>query len=123
MSTDPPVRASDADREQVVAALRNAVGEGRLTLDEADERMTTAYAIRYRHELKPLTADLPAPAPPSPGLQRSGPPTQLFALLAVVLIVLWAVSPAPFFWPIIPFTFITLRIIAVSRHRSRHPGP
>jgi hypothetical protein len=44
-------------------------------------------------------------------------------LLAVVLIVLWAVSPAPFFWPIIPFTFITLRIIAVSRHRSRHPGP
>ena len=35
-------RASDAEREAVVARLRNAAGEGRLTVDELDERIVAA---------------------------------------------------------------------------------
>ena len=52
-------RASDAEREAVVARLRHAAGEGRLTVDELDERIDAAYAATSRAELEPLTADLP----------------------------------------------------------------
>jgi hypothetical protein len=54
-------RASDAEREAVVARLRDAAGEGRLTVEELAERIDAAYAARTRAELEPLTADLPAP--------------------------------------------------------------
>ena len=53
------VRASDAEREDTVAVLQRALGEGRLDLDETDTRMTAAYAARYRHELASLLDDLP----------------------------------------------------------------
>jgi Domain of unknown function (DUF1707)/Cell wall-active antibiotics response 4TMS YvqF len=55
-------RASDAEREAVVARLRDAAGEGRLTVEELAERIDAAYAAKTRAELEPLTADLPAPA-------------------------------------------------------------
>jgi len=55
-------RASDAEREAVVARLRDAAGEGRLNVEELAERIDAAYAAQTRAELEPLTADLPAPA-------------------------------------------------------------
>ena len=55
-----PVRASDADRNDVVDRLQHALGEGRLDLAETEERVTAAYAARYRSDLPPLLADLPA---------------------------------------------------------------
>lgn len=60
------LRASDADRAAVVTRLQAAVGRGLLTLDEGDERMAAAFAVRYVDELSPLTSDLPAPAPTGP---------------------------------------------------------
>jgi hypothetical protein len=60
MATDDPIRASDSDREVVVAALREAYTAGRLTLDEFDERMTHAYASKTWGDLRTLTADLPS---------------------------------------------------------------
>ena len=59
MATDDPIRASDADRDVVVDALREAYTEGRLTRDEFDERMSDAYASRTWGQLRELTADLP----------------------------------------------------------------
>jgi Domain of unknown function (DUF1707) len=63
MSTDPRepyrVRASDAEREQYAQILRAAMTEGRLTLEEGEERLAQVYAVKYRDELAPLTADLP----------------------------------------------------------------
>ena len=59
MATDDPIRASDADRDVVVDALREAYTEGRLTRDEFDERMSAAYASRTWGQLRELTADLP----------------------------------------------------------------
>jgi Domain of unknown function (DUF1707) len=38
----PGLRASDADRDRVAEVLRQAAGEGRLTLDELDERLDDA---------------------------------------------------------------------------------
>jgi Domain of unknown function (DUF1707) len=55
----PPVRASDADRERVAAILRGAAGQGLLTLAEVDERLARVYAATHVGDLAPLTADLP----------------------------------------------------------------
>lgn len=60
MATDDPIRASDVDREAVVATLREAYMAGRLTLDEFDERMSAAYASKTWGDLRQLTIDLPS---------------------------------------------------------------
>ena len=59
-------RASDSDREAVVAELRQHHAEGRLTTEELDERVGTALSARTLGELGPALADLPAPPPPPP---------------------------------------------------------
>lgn len=58
-SSGADVRASDAERDAVVGRLNQAVGEGRLTMDEFSERLELAYAARTRGELEPLLRDLP----------------------------------------------------------------
>jgi hypothetical protein len=59
----PVVRASDADREAVVARLQAAVAEGRLELDEFGSRADAAHAAVFRADLDRLVADLPRVAP------------------------------------------------------------
>jgi len=51
--------ASDADRERVVASLRDHFAEGRLTRAELDERLTMALSARTGGDLRRLMADLP----------------------------------------------------------------
>lgn len=53
------VRASDADRDAVVERLRRALGQGRLTVAEFDERAAAAYAAKTHGDLEALTRDLP----------------------------------------------------------------
>jgi hypothetical protein len=61
------LRASNADREQVVATLKAAFMQGRLTSGELGERAGQAYAARTYAELAEVTADIPAePAPARP---------------------------------------------------------
>lgn len=55
----PELRASDADRDRVVERLRDAVAEGRLDMEEFEERLEAAYTSRTYAELEPLTRDLP----------------------------------------------------------------
>jgi hypothetical protein len=56
---DRTIRASDQERQSVVDVLRDAFTDGRLTLDEFEERMTAAYAAKTWTELRQLTGDLP----------------------------------------------------------------
>jgi hypothetical protein len=58
MAETPELRASDADREQASELLRRAAGEGRLTVEELDGRLTQAFAARTRAELEELVADI-----------------------------------------------------------------
>ena len=59
----PDLRASHADRDRVVDALRVAAGDGRLSAEELDTRLESALSARTLGELAGLTADLPiAPA-------------------------------------------------------------
>ena len=65
MSSSPAVpdprhlRASDADRERIANVLREAAGDGRLTMDELDQRLDAVYAAKTYAELEPITHDLP----------------------------------------------------------------
>src|ERR1700735_858044 len=65
----PAPRASDADRDIAADVLCAAVGDGRLTLDELDDRLGAALSARTITELPPLRADLPGRrcAPPPAG--------------------------------------------------------
>jgi DUF1707 SHOCT-like domain len=53
------LRASDADREQVIAVLKAAFVAGRLTKDEFDLRVTLVFAAWTYADLAVLTADIP----------------------------------------------------------------
>ena len=53
------LRASRADREQAIAALKVAFVQGRLTKDELDERVGRALVPLTYAELAALTSDLP----------------------------------------------------------------
>ena len=53
------LRASDADREQVIDTLKAAFVQGRLTKDELDERVGRALVPLTYAELAALTGDLP----------------------------------------------------------------
>ena len=67
------LRASHADREQVVGTLKAAFVQGRLAKDEFDLRVGQTLASRTHAELAALTADLPAglTAVPAPGPARA----------------------------------------------------
>ena len=63
---DPSLlRISDADRHQVAELLRDAAGEGRLDLEELDERLEATYAARTYADLVPITIDLPSGVEPA----------------------------------------------------------
>ena len=60
----PETRVSDAERDKVVEILTRAVGEGRLTLEEFEERLGGVLAAATHAELVPFTADLPEAVAP-----------------------------------------------------------
>ena len=59
------LRASHADREQVIETLKVAFVQGRLTKDELDARAGQAFAARTYAELAALTADIPGSLAPA----------------------------------------------------------
>jgi hypothetical protein len=130
------VRASDAEREEYATIIRDAVGEGRLSLGEGDERLAGAYAAKHREDLRPLIADLPQAArrgpqgyrpapygwppnlPAPPDGSRHYPPGPVrylgFAMIvSAILVGLWAITSSTFFWPAFPIAI--LAIVAVRR--------
>jgi hypothetical protein len=129
------LRASDADREQFVEALRQHHVEGRLTAEELAERTGRASAARTFGDLDALAADLPPirhPGGPPAGWDRSadlprrmrpaGPRRTAakanlvrsvlwFAMVSVVLIVVWALTNfGGYFWPVWPILGFMLAI-------------
>jgi hypothetical protein len=110
------MRAADADREAVAERLRQAVSEGRLDLDEYDQRLNRAYAAKTYGELDRVLADLPGPAPslrPQPGnpvrpqhavrgwLAEQWRPWGTVVSICVAIWVLTAILTLslPYFWP------------------------
>ncbi|MFI6596551.1 DUF1707 domain-containing protein [Nonomuraea sp. NPDC050536] len=53
------MRASDADRDRVAAVLREHTAQGRINMDEFNERLEQLYQSKTYGDLAKLTADLP----------------------------------------------------------------
>jgi hypothetical protein len=104
--SEPALRASDADREVTAERLRAAAVEGRLTPDELEQRVGAALAAGTYGELEVLVADLPAPPPadrPRPArTRRPRPELTTYLATAVLLVTIWALTGAGYFWPIWP---------------------
>src|SRR6266487_321075 len=66
------MRVSDADRDRVAEVLRDAVGQGRISFEELDERLGLAYSARTYADLEPVTRDLPAPGAVLPPAAPAG---------------------------------------------------
>jgi hypothetical protein len=104
MEDRPDMRASDAERQDVVERLRAALDDGRLKTDEYVERMGRAYEAVTHGDLAPLCRDLPetttparpaAPTPPVPAPAPVPAPVAdhrgLFARQPAALKVLWTI--------------------------------
>ncbi|GGQ19142.1 hypothetical protein BKA00_004782 [Actinomadura coerulea] len=59
MAPNPEIRASDADRDRVAASLREHCAEGRITMDELQERLDAVYGAKTLGQLQEVTSDLP----------------------------------------------------------------
>jgi hypothetical protein len=126
------LRTSDTEREEIAEILRAAMAEGRLSLDEGGERLATAYAATFRDELDVLTRDLPHGGRPAlarmphrrAATRRSLQRHASFVLIAAgLLITLWVLSGAHFFWPALPLFFLVtgwFRHVRWGRYQFHH---
>ena len=67
---DGHVRTSDQDRDHAAQTLREHFAMGRITQEELDQRVQTAYRASTQSELRALMADLPL-LPASPHEERA----------------------------------------------------
>ena len=67
MATGFNVRVGDADREAIAAQLREHYADGRLTLDELNERLDQTFAAKTTADLNVVMRDLPHVPRPAPG--------------------------------------------------------
>jgi hypothetical protein len=98
------LRASHADREQVIGTLKAAFVAGMLGKDEFDLRVGQAFASRTCADLAVVTADLPAgqaaAQPPQPAREQGEAPVpRLGRVLAVATVLYAGVWPVAFVLP------------------------
>jgi DUF1707 SHOCT-like domain len=134
MDDRPSMRASDADRQEVIERLRTALDEGRLKMDEYLERMGQASEAVTYGDLAPLYADLPesgsvarlepaapaqprqapSPAPPQAGtVARHG-----FAGLPTPLKVLWTIWGA-----VVSINIVVWVLVSATTAQLLYPWP
>jgi len=120
---NPNLRAADADRELTAARLREGHAEGRLDMDEFQQRLERCYQAKTVGELDELVRDLPRHDErverASPGWFRpSGFRLAPFAAIVIGLIVISAAIGHHLFWLWIPLVFLFLRMSWWRQRRS-----
>lgn len=117
----PGVRASDEDREQLIAELNEHAVAGRLDTEELERRVRIAYEARTTGELDAVRRDLPAPNRQVAlehaqrrrqltrrMVQESGGSLGAFAVCTVI----WAASGANGqFWPVWVLVVFLLSVV------------
>jgi hypothetical protein len=134
------MRASHADREQVIETLKTAFVQGRLTKDDLDARAAQAFAARTYADLAALTTDLPAGLDGAvPFRAQGGRPTSNAAKAGTWVIIAIAVPTVlsflgggQLFLLLTPFYFMALAFLGAematsrrtkrSQHRRLPPG-
>jgi type III secretory pathway component EscV len=128
------LRASDADREQVIDMLKAGFVHGRVTKDEFEARVGQAFASRTYGELAAVTADIPAgqiaDQPPS---KSARPPVshvakaRRFVVIALALMMVATFAPGgPALLLFAPLCLTALTAAAAqilaSQHEKRSRG-
>jgi len=111
---------SDVDRERVAERLRTAAGEGRLTPAELEERLERAFSARTDAELEPLVADLPSTRRRAP-VPRDHSHERAYVATMLLLVAIWALTGAGYFWPIWPMLGWGIGVVADRGGRLRGP--
>lgn len=114
-----PILASDADRDDALQSISCAVGEGRLTLDEAVRRIDAVLRSRHRHQLTELVGDLPVQVREEATLARDStvlrPALLVGALLATFAALVFQIAANV--WEIWPVAVAACGLLAVRPRR------
>jgi hypothetical protein len=139
------MRAGDADRQAVADRLKTALDEGRLDLNEYDERLQKTYAAKTYADLDMLLGDLPGTVPPQRAQVAAYPPPHPatppapapadrphnaaswigpYGGVVAVCIIIWAISSISshhltYFWPV--WLLIPL-VLSVFGRAAGHGG-
>jgi hypothetical protein len=111
----PRMRAGDKDRHRVVELLGKHFGEGRLTVEEFDERVVRAHASMYLDELPALTADLPRDPEPHRRPTRSSMRVPHVFLILMAMLLAWSMVTAVVYGA--PPLFALFLVFLFLRHR------
>jgi len=115
----------------VAHILRNAMGEGRLTLDEGEERLAAVYQAVYRDDLERLTADLPdngrqalaelpeAKMAVARDRRRKAAVVGAAVLVAAALVGVMVLTGTHVLWPGFLFFLFIFRPLGRGRHHHR----
>lgn len=110
---DPQLRASDGDRDAVAESLRAQHAEGRLDIEDLQNRIDRCYDAKTLGELDQLLVDLPreSSAQTRPGWLLGQPRVHLLWLAPVIVMLaaISAVTGAHLIWLAIPAVFIATR--------------
>ena len=145
--SEPHMRAADSDRTAVATALGRHMADGRLTVEEYEERVARAYAARTYAELAELTADLPSSGVTRPATRPGSTPAARcdparrrgsyrgawasWARVALIVTAIWLFTSLSsgqvlFFWPmwvVGPWGFVLLsRTFGGPRNHRHYPG-
>jgi Domain of unknown function (DUF1707) len=119
------LKASDADRDQIIDRLRKASAEGRLAVRELEHRVATALRARTFAELDATVSDLPGSRP---GERRSAPrrvarTVQDHPALLLVAIPLALAAAATLVAVTLLWSTLVLVVFLLGHGRHRRPGP
>ena len=105
-----PVRASDRERDEAANLVSQAIGEGRLSIEEGVQRIDAVLRSRHRHELGSLVADLPtrASATITRPLSFARPRMGLLVVAAAVIVAAVFVQALVGLWELWPLAVVAL---------------
>lgn len=130
-STQVAVRIGDAERERVRALLSRHAEDGRITLEEFDDRLGEAYAARTNAQLQGALRELPplpAGAVPVPPAERVAASRRVRAAVAgylgfvALMLTIWVLTGAGFFWPLWPIIGVGFGMARAAREEDRAVG-
>jgi len=122
------LRIGDADRSRAAEVLADHYAEGRLTLEEYDERLDAVWTARTDADLRVLFHDLPLRAPVSPPVtagrvraHNGGPSVWrlVVAALLALVVVGWVLSNL---WIVVVAAIVALVVAKKRRHRHGPRG-
>jgi len=129
-STRLAVRIGDVERERVRAVLSRHVEDGRITLEEFSDRLGEVYAARTAAQLQRALRELPPlpagaiaapPAQRAAGRRRVGAAAAAFIAFGALMLAVWALTGAGFFWPLWPIVGVGFGMARSARAQDQQP--